>query len=297
MDAFVEVARMLSFSGAAKRLRCSTSQVSREISRLEERLGVRLLHRTTRQVSLTDVGERFLEQCMRLIADREAVVSAIAEESGELQGPLRVTCSVAYGERFIIPLLNAFIAEHPRLELELVLSDEVLDLVGGGFDLAIRAGRLKDSRLVAKRLASRTRVLCAAPSYLAAAPAIADLADLAVHACLRGTTETWTFSRNGREQTFKPRGRWRGNSGAAVLDAAIRGLGVCQLPDFYLDQALAEGRLVRLLPQLQPEDEGVWALYPNRRHLSAKVRLVLEHLGAHLAANKEQAPAPAPPSA
>jgi DNA-binding transcriptional LysR family regulator len=179
--------------------------------------------------------------------------------------------------------------------LELALSDEVLDLVGGGFDLAIRAGRLKDSRLVAKRLASRTRVLCAAPSYLASAPPIADLADLAAHACLRGTTETWTFTRNGREQTFKPRGRWRGNSGAAVLDAAIRGLGVCQLPDFYLGQALAEGRLVRLLPQLQPEDEGVWALYPNRRHLSAKVRLVLEHLGAHLAANQEQAPAPTSP--
>ncbi|HEX7759313.1 MAG TPA: LysR family transcriptional regulator [Caulobacteraceae bacterium] len=282
IDAFVAVARTLNFSQASKRLGRSTSQVSREISRLEERLGVRLFHRTTRHVSLTDLGDRFLGRCRRLIEDRNEAMIAIAAEAGQLHGHLRVTCSVAYGERFVVPLLNAFLAEHPKLTLEIELTDNVLDLVGGGFDFAIRAGQLKDSRLIARRLASRTRILCAAPGYLRMAGAPRELADLRDHACLRGTSDSWTFSRNGREAVFKPNGRWRANSGAAVLDAALRGLGICQLPDFYLTEALASGHLVRLLEAYQPADEGVWGVYPDRRQLSPKVRLALEHLQRHL---------------
>jgi DNA-binding transcriptional LysR family regulator len=284
IDEFVAVAEAESFSRAAARLNLSTSGVSREVARLEDRLQTRLLYRTTRKVSLTDAGRLFLARCRVLIQERDEAMRLVGEDEGELKGQLRMTCSSAYGERYVVPAVNAFALAHPRLSVDIVLDDGVRDLVADGFDLAIRFGRLGDSRLIAKRLASRTRRLCAAPAYLDKAGAPASLAQIADHACVLGASETWTFRDNGTETTLRPRGRWRCNSGQAVLDAAIAGLGLCQLPNFYVDGPIAAGTLVPLLDEHRPADEGVWAVYPHLRHLPAKVRLLVEHLERNLGA-------------
>lgn len=282
IDEFVAVAEAESFSRAAARLNLSTSGVSREVARLEDRLQTRLLYRTTRQVSLTDAGRLFLARCRALIQERDLAMQLVGEDEGELKGQLRMTCSSAYGERYVVPAVNAFAVAHPRLSLDIVLDDGVRDLVSDGFDLAIRFGRLGDSRLIARRLASRTRRLCAAPAYLEQSGRPATLAAIADHACVVGASDTWTFSDNGVETTLRPRGRWRCNSGQAVLDAALAGLGLCQLPNFYVDGPISAGALVPLLEAHRPADEGVWAVYPHLRHLPAKVRLLVEHLEAHL---------------
>lgn len=282
IDEFVAVAEAESFSRAALRLNLSTSGVSREVARLEDRLATRLLYRTTRQVSLTDAGRLFLARCRALIQERDLAMQLVGEDEGELKGQLRMTCSSAYGERYVVPAVNAFALAHPRLSLDIVLDDGVRDLVSDGFDLAIRFGRLGDSRLIARRLASRTRRLCAAPAYLAKAGAPASLAAIADHACVVGVSDTWTFSDDGVETSLRPRGRWRCNSGQAVLDAALAGLGLCQLPNFYVDGPITAGALVPLLEDHRPADEGVWAVYPHLRHLPAKVRLLVEHLEIQL---------------
>lgn len=279
IDEFVATAEAESFSEGARRLGLSTSGVSRAVAGLEERLQTRLLYRTTRRVSLTDAGRAFLARCRQLILDRDEALAAVGEEDGDLKGLLRMTCSTAYGERFVAPAVNGFLLAHPKLSIEIALDDAVRDIVSEGFDLAIRFGRLTDSRLIAKRLASRTRRLCAAPAYLARAGAPQTIDDLSHHACILGATDTWPL----REIAFKPQGRWRCNSGQAVLDAALQGLGICQLPNFYVDAAIADGRLVAVLEDARPADEGVWAVYPHLRLLPAKVRLLVEHLERSLA--------------
>ncbi len=282
IDEFVATAEAESFSQAARRLGLSTSGVSREVARLEERLQTRLLYRTTRRVSLTDAGRAFLTRCRQLVHDRDEALAAVGEEDGEVKGLLRMTCSTAYGERYVVPAVNAFVLAHPRLSVHIELDDAVRDIVSEGFDLAIRFGRLTDSRLIAKRLASRTRRLCAAPAYLERAGTPRTIAELEGHACVLGAVDAWPFRDPGpegdREIVFKPQGRWRCNSGQAVLDATLQGLGICQLPNFYVDAAVAEGRLVPLLEDCLPADEGVWAVYPHLRLLPAKVRLLVEHL-------------------
>ncbi|MEA1652100.1 LysR family transcriptional regulator [Nitrospirillum sp. BR 11164] len=293
IDEFIAVGETESFSRAARRLGISTSHVSRAVARLEDRLQVRLLYRTTRHVSLTDAGSTFLERCRRLVDEREDMYAAVSEQDGAPKGHLRLTCSIAYGERYIVPLVNRFAASHPQLAVTIDLSNRVVDLVGEGFDLAVRTGNLHDSRLIATRLASRTRHLCAAPGYIDRHGTPRSLEDLARHHCLVGTTDVWQFSVDGREVDIRPQGNWRCNSGFAVVDAALQGLGICQLPDFYVTAHLAEGRLVPLLDHLRPPDEGVWAVYPHRRHLSPKVSLLIEYLRTRL----EDAPAASSPNA
>lgn len=283
IDSFIAVCETESFSAAAARLGVSTSHVSREVARLEDRLAVRLLYRTTRRVSVTDAGRTFLERCRRLVEERDEAFSTISESDGAPRGHLRLTCSIAYGERFIVPLVNRFLLTHPQLSVSIDLTNRIVDLVGEGFDLAIRTGTsLDDSRLIAVRLASRRRHLCAAPAYVARNGAPVGLDDLPRHACLTGTAEFWHFSENGRQVEFRPAGTWRCNSGFAVLDAARQGLGLCQLPDFYVEADLASGALVSLLESNRPPDEGIWAVYPHRRHLSPKVSLLVDYLKSHV---------------
>lgn len=278
IDEFVATAQTLSFTQAASNLGCSTSQLSREIAQLEDRLGQRLFYRTTRHVSLTEAGDRFLVRCRRLQEERDEALAAMLDDSDELRGHLRMTCSVAYGERFVVPIVSQIMSENPQLSVEIILTDEVLDLVERGIDLAIRFGKLRDSGLVAIRLASRTRLLCASPSYLDRNGTPTNLEDLVHHVCLRGTVEIWPFSHDGKPHGHRAQGRFRCNSGYAVLDAALSGLGLCQLPDFYVHPHLARGELVEVLADHRPQDEGVWAVYPHRRHLPAKVKALVDRL-------------------
>ncbi|WP_278069749.1 LysR family transcriptional regulator [Brevundimonas sanguinis] len=283
IDEFTAVAEQASFSAAARRLSLSTSAVSREIARLEDRLQTRLLHRTTRRVELTDAGRDFLARCRRLIDERDEALAAVQPDDQAPRGLLRMTCSVSYGERFIAPAVNAFARQNPELRIELDLDNRLRDLVGDGYDLAVRFGHLTDSRLMARRLASRRLILCASPDYLARRGAPRDLSEIASHDGLIGSAEHWRFTEAGREVSLRPTGRWRCNSGAAVLDAALQGLGLCQLPDFYVAEALASGALVSLLDGARPPDEGVWAVHPHPRHVPPKVRAMIDWLHESLA--------------
>lgn len=283
LDEFIAVAETGQFTAAAQRIGLSSSQVSRQIARLEERLQTRLFYRSTRKVALTEAGQTFLQHCQRLVDARDEAMRAISDLTGEPKGLLRMTCAVAYGERFIVPLVNAFMARHPQLRVDIELSNRPLDLVHEGLDLAIRLGRLQDSRLVATRLAPRVMYLCAAPSYLERYGRPHSLSELARHNCLVGSSDQWTFQQDGKEQSLRVQGNWRCNSGQAVLDAALRGFGLCQLPDYYVLDHLKSGELVSLLEQHRPPNTAVWALYPQQRHLSPKVRQLVDALRVGLA--------------
>ncbi|TBU77660.1 LysR family transcriptional regulator [Pseudomonas daroniae] len=278
LDEFVAVAECGQFTAAAERLGLSSSQVSRQIARLEERLHTRLFYRTTRKVALTEAGQTFLQHCQRLQDAREEALNAIGDLGSEPKGLLRMTCAVAYGERFIVPLVTAFAARHPRLSVDIELSNRTLDLLQDGFDIAIRLGRLQDSRMLATRLAPRRMYLCASPDYLQRYGRPHSLSELARHNCLVGSSDVWTFQLDGREASQRIQGNWRCNSGQAVLDAALGGLGLCQLPDYYVLEHLRSGALVSLLDNHQPPNTAVWALYPQQRHLSPKVRQLIDAL-------------------
>lgn len=278
LDEFVCVAELGHFSGAAQKLGVSSSHVSRQIARLEDRLQTRLFYRSTRRVTLTEAGQTFLQHCQRLQDARDEAMQAVTDLSSEPKGLLRMTCSVAYGEEFIMPLVNDFMQQHPQLRIEMNLTNQTLDLLHGQFDLAIRLGRLQDSRLVATRLAPRRMYLCAAPAYLERHGAPHSLSELPRHNCLIGSSDTWSFAEAGREIPVRVQGNWRCNSGRAVLDAALRGFGLCQLPDYYVQEHLSSGALRALLSQHQPPHTAVWALYPQQRHLSPKVRKLVEYL-------------------
>lgn len=283
MEAFVAVAQCGRFARAAEQLGVSTSHISRQIARLEESLQTRLFYRSTRQVTLTESGQAFLLHCRQLQDGYDEAVRVVQDLASEPKGLLRMTCAVAYGERFIVPQVNAFMGRHPGLQVEIDLSNRTEDIVHEGLDMAIRLGRLPDSRLVATRIAPRKMYLCAAPDYLARHGAPHSLSELSRHNCLIGTSDQWHFHAAGQEYVFRPHGNWRCNSGSAVLDAALRGFGLCHLPDYYVIDPIREGRLRALLPGHQPPDTAVWAMVPQQRHLSPKVRLLIDQLKSGLA--------------
>lgn len=283
IDEFIAVATTSSFSRAAKAIRMSPTHVSRSIMALEERVQAQLFHRTTRSVRLTDTGCVFFEHCQRIAQERDEAIALIGEQ-GEPQGELRVTCSTAMGERFVAPIIRRFAMRHPKLNVRIDLSNRVVDLVGEGYDLGIRTGTVTDPRLIARRVASRTLYTCAAPSYLAEAGTPCLVAELSNHECITGTSDTWHFQDGNDAQLYHPKGRFRCNSGQAVIEACVAGLGICQLPDFYILPYLKRGMVALILVDFQAEDEPICAVYPQRRHLLPKIRGVLDCLESELVA-------------
>lgn len=281
IEEFVAVYVAGTFSGAAKVLGVSTSHVSRAIARLENRIEAPVFFRTTRTMALTDIGRVLVEQCQRIIDEREEAF-ALVSGRGEPQGELRLTCSTTLGERFVAPIVRRFAEDNPRLSVTIELTNRLIDLTAEGYDLAVRTGHLSDSRLIATRIASRRHVLCAAPAYLDRVGRPATVDDLSGHECLTGTTTTWHFCVDGQDQVFRPKGRWRCNNGVAVVDAALAGMGVCQLPEFYVVPYIASGRLEAMLEDSRASDEPIWAVYPKRRHLLPKVRYLVERLRGEL---------------
>lgn len=281
IEEFVAVAQAGSFAAGAQALGVSTSHVSRAVARLEDRIQAQVFFRTTRKVTLTDTGRVLVEQCRRIIRERDEAFAMVSRRD-EPQGELRVTCSTALGERFLAPILRRFAQENPRLSVTIDLTNRLVDLVAEGYDLAIRTGHLADSRLVGTRIASRRLYLCASPAYLDRAGRPREVAELALHDCLIGTSTTWHFRLDGQDHLFRPKGRWRCNSGEAVVDAALAGMGLCQLPEFYVLRHVAAGRLETVLDGFRAADEPIWAVYPQQRHLPPKVRDLVRRLRAEL---------------
>ncbi|OPX54601.1 transcriptional regulator, LysR family [Oceanospirillum multiglobuliferum] len=281
---FVAVVETGSFTEAAKRMALSTAQISRQVSQLEQRLATKLLYRTTRKVSVTEAGQLYYQHCRQVLEGLAEAERAVVHLQDTPRGKLKITAPITYGENIIAPLLNDFALRYPELDIQLVLSNQRFDLVEQGFDLAIRIGRLENSSMIAKPLSMRSLYTCAAPDYLRQYGEPHTLSELARHNCLLGTLDYWRFQdeqakqEHHKERNLRVSGRLRYNSGTALLDAALKGLGIVQLPDFYVRDYLEQGLLVELLRNYQPIDENIWALYPHNRQLSAKVRLLVAFL-------------------
>ena len=282
MRAFVAVADAGSFVRAADALDVSKTAVSRLVGDLEARLGTRLLHRTTRRLSLTPEGEVFHERCRQLldgVAEAEAELSAHA---GDAIGRLRLNVPVTFGLLHLAPLWPAFMALHPKVELDITLSDRVVDLVDEGYDLAVRISRLQASSLVSRRLTSTRLVLCASPEYLRRHGTPPHPSEIARHAVLSysllSTGEHWDFEGPGGPVSVKVTPRLRSNSGDTCCAAALQHQGIVLQPSFLVGPHLAAGRLVEVLPAFRSIELGVYAVYPSRKHLTPKVRVLIDFL-------------------
>ncbi len=279
---FVYVAENESFTQAAKKMAISTAQVSRQVSALEKRLNIKLFYRTTRKVSLTEEGRVFYQHCRSVLDGLEAAERAITNLQSKPQGKIRLSAPVTYGEQQILPLLNDFIKQYTDIEMNAYLCNQQIDLVEEGYDLAIRLGKLSDSSLMAKKLAKRINYVCASPAYLDKYGIPHSLSELNKHSCLLGTLDYWHFRDAGREKNIRVTGKLRYNSGLGLVDAALKGLGIVQLPDYYVQHHLQSGELVTLLDNYRMPDEGIWAVYPQNRHLSPKIRLLVDYLAEQL---------------
>ncbi|MCB5175584.1 MULTISPECIES: LysR family transcriptional regulator [Microvirga] len=283
MQVFVRVAALGSFSAAARSLDLSQTMVTKHVVALESRLGVKLLHRSTRRLVLTEAGRSYLASCERILADIEEAEASASLDRVEPRGTLRLNVPLTFGFRRIVPALATFSRLYPAVEVDLGLADRYVDLIEEGWDLAIRIGRLKDSSLVARRLAPCRTIVCAAPSYLEARGVPRSLDDLAGHNCLGYTLPSaiganrWAFGAEG-DRVVPVRGNLRANNGDALLAAAVAGQGLIYQPTFLVGDALRDGSLVRVLPGLPTLELGVHAMLPSGRQAPAKVRAFVEFL-------------------
>lgn len=282
LSEFVAVAEHRSFTFAAKNLRLSTAQVSRQVNALEKRLRVKLFHRTTRKVALTEEGHLYYVHCRNLQDGLDAAEQAINNLKGVPQGSVSVSAPVTYGEKVIIPILNEFVKLHSGIKITTNLSNNRVDLVDSDFDLAIRLGQLEDSSLIARKLTERSTYVCASPQYIKDFGAPHSLSELSRHNCLLGTNDYWRFLNNGKEKKVKVSGNLRCNSGYGLVNAALKDIGVIQLPDFYLNEHLEAGSLIPLLEQFQKPKDGVWAVYPQNKYLSIKVKALIDFIVSEL---------------
>jgi DNA-binding transcriptional LysR family regulator len=293
MSAFVTVVETGSFVRAAERLAASTSTLSRLIAELEQHLGARLLNRTTRKLSLTEGGQAFYERAVQVLADLEEAELTATSSTAAPRGTLRLTCSHAMGVQRVGPAIASFAARYPEVRFDVSVSDRIVDLVEEGFDLAIRIGQIGSDQLVARRLGTMRLLICASPTYLKAHGVPRTPADLAAHSALTyaysATPRIWRLlDRAGTQHEVRIAGPLNSNSGDLTIAAAIAGLGLVYEPDFMVKPALDDGLLVRILPDYEGMSGDIWAVYPSRRHLSAKVRLFIDHFSVILASSSEE---------
>lgn len=287
LTVLVEVVDSGSLSAAAQRLGLSPSAVSRRLDQMENRLGTRLLARTTRRIALTDAGAGFCLRARAILAALDEAEQSLTEMNEEPRGTLRITMPVMFGQMRVAPLLPAYQRRYPRVTLEASLTDRTVRLVDEGFDLAIRTGRLADSSLIARRLRPMRRCVVASPDYLERRGIPRSTADLARHDCLTQPAGSgrpdWEFLVDGRRETLRPSGAFQADNLWLLRHAAVGGLGLARLADFIVEDDLRAGRLVPVLTELEVTDEAIHAVYPATRHVSPKIRTFIEHLLAGLA--------------
>ena len=282
MRVFVAVVDTGSFVRAADALSLSKTAVSRLVGELEARLGARLMHRTTRKLSLTPEGEVFHERCRQLLDGLTEAEAELTAHAGEAIGRLRINVPVTFGLLHLAPLWPAFMAMHPKVELDITLSDRVVDLVDEGYDLAVRIARLQPSSLVSRTLSSTRLVLCASPEYLRRQGTPQHPSDLAQHAVIAYTLlsmgERWEFEGPDGPVSVTVAPHMRTNSGDTCCAAALQHQGFVLQPTFLVGPHLASGALVEVLPQYRSIELGVFAVYPSRKHLTPKVRVLIDFL-------------------
>jgi DNA-binding transcriptional LysR family regulator len=286
---FVAVVEAGSFSAAARRLGTTTSAVSKRVARLEGQLGTRLLNRSSRRLATTDAGRSFFESCRRLGEELVAAERELRGPSGELRGVLRVSAPLTFSQQHLVPLLPAFLAEHPALDVAVAAEDRYVDPIEEGVDVMLRTGPPGDSRLLQRKLASDRRLVCGAPAYFARHGVPRTPGELASHACMRhalhGPGGRWVFEGPGGRVAVAVRGRLQVNHSGMIRDAAVAGLGVALLPLFAVGDDLRAGRLQAVLEDWRvPPEVGIYALFPAGRHQPPAVRAFVDFLAARLPA-------------
>jgi DNA-binding transcriptional LysR family regulator len=283
MEAFVQVVDHGGFTEAARKMNLSKSAVSKHVSALEARLGVRLLNRTTRRVSPTELGLAYYDRARSVLAEAREADSMMTAMQATPRGSLRVSAPVTFGVHPLATVVAGFLAAYPEVDVDLVLDDRFVEVVAEGFDLAVRIGTLADSSLKARKLAETRMVIAAAPDYLAAAGTPATVDDLHDHRLLHysqlATGNFWRLrTPSGEERQVRVGGRLTVNNGEALMRAAEAGIGIALVPSFMLGDALGRGRLVEVLANRTPEILGVYALYPQGRFPQPKLRAFVDYL-------------------
>jgi DNA-binding transcriptional LysR family regulator len=289
---FAKVVEIRSFAGAAAELKLSKATVSKAVGRIEARLGARLINRTSRRFALTDAGRQLAGRAAHILAEGEAAEDAALAQSTVPRGLVRLAAPMSFGVLHVAPLLPKFLATYPEVSVDLHLSDAMVDLIGGGFDAAIRIAILPDSSLVARRLCEVLPYLVGSPAYLTKHGTPKHPADLAEHRCIGyGYTmapETWRFTKDGKSATVRPSGPLRVNNGDAMMPALIAGTGIGVLPEFILREALAAGRLERLIPDWSLPSGAVYWLTPPGGPRPKRVEILGEFLVEKLSARTKR---------
>lgn len=280
MAVFARVVEESGFSAAARSLDMSKSAVSKQVTLLEDQMGVRLLQRTTRKLALTDAGAAFYERCVRVVAEAEEAERALSQLQVAPRGLLRITAPVGFGVAHLSGVLLEFQKLYPEVEVDLQLSDRLVDLVEEGFDMAVRISRLQDSSLVARKLCPMPMHIVAAPAYLAQHGTPKEPRDLTRLNCLSysyaSSGDTWNLRHRDRDVAVRVSGNLRTNTGEVILSAVRAGIGVAILPAFLAGPGLCSGELVELLTDCRLPTGAVYAIYPHSRHLSTKVRVMID---------------------
>jgi DNA-binding transcriptional LysR family regulator len=282
ISTFVEVAARGSLTAAARSEGIAPAMIGRRLDALEERLGVKLLQRTTRKIALTNEGVAFLEDCQRILAELEEAESAVSERSARASGHLLISAPAGFGRQHVAPLIPSFLAHHGGVSVTLNLNDRVVDLIGEGIDVAIRIAALSDSSLIGVKLADNKRVVVAAPAYVKRHGAPASLDDLAKHNCLamssEGSQRGWTFRQNGKNVTLKVTGNMVCNDGAVLHDWALSGKGLAWRSMWEVGNAIESGHLVTVLDEFAAPGNDIYAVFAQRRHLPLRIRAFVDFL-------------------
>ncbi len=282
ISTFVEVIAKGSLSAAARAEGIAPAMIGRRLDALEERLGVKLLQRSTRKIALTDEGTAFLEDCQRILGDLEDAEAAASERSARASGHLTISAPAGFGRWHVAPLLPSFLAEHRDVTLTLSLNDRIVDLIGEGIDVAIRIAAMTDSSMVGVKLADNKRVLVASPAYLQRHGTPKSLADLSAHNCLAissdGSQRGWTFRQNGKNVIFKVTGNMECNDGEVLHDWALAGKGLAWRSMWEVGTEIESGQLVSVLDEYAAPGNDIYAIFAQRRHLPLRIRAFVDFL-------------------
>ncbi|MCH8619950.1 LysR family transcriptional regulator [Undibacterium sp. TS12] len=282
ISTFAEVANRGSLSAAARAEGVAPAMIGRRLDALEERLGVKLLQRTTRKLALTNEGEAFLEDCQRILADLEAAETAVSERSARASGTLTISAPAGFGRQHVAPLMPSFLSEHRDVKLTLSLNDRVVDLIGEGIDVAIRIAALTDSNLIGVKLADNKRVVVAAPAYIKRHGTPQTLDELSRHNCLAfsadGSQRGWTFRQNGKNVTLKVEGNMVCNDGEVLHDWALSGKGLAWRSMWEVGAEIDSGKLVTVLDEFNAPGNDIYAIFAQRRHLPLRIRAFIDFL-------------------
>ncbi|MEZ5826002.1 MAG: LysR family transcriptional regulator [Geminicoccaceae bacterium] len=291
LQLFLRAAELRNLSQAGRELGLSPAVASKHLAALERQLGVTLLHRTTRRVTPTEQGQLFEEHAQRILAEMEEAREALGFSNDEPAGRLRVSAPAAFARRHISPAIAEFMQRYPGIELEVLLSDHLVDLQGDNIDVAIRVAPMRDSALIARKIAPSPRILCASPSYLERHGTPAHPRDLARHSCLAMShSRVWVFADGDGEMAVPISGQLHSNSGDLIREAALIGLGIGIKSIWDVDDLIADGRLVRVLRDYPLKSSpDIWAVYQPRRHIPARIRSFVTFLAEHFGPRIEQA--------